>query len=1077
MDRDDWIRPPKSGEVNNNTSVIIANDESKKTSTRTKTNRGIRRRSSLRVLGSSRTRSGCVFKTRASKATSQSNSSVSFSSFSSQPSFSSSSLTAKRRRQRPAIRGYDTIRSKKSSRPREKEQQQRREPALFFSSSSSSLSSLRTPPEEETIREEDVSLSLVENIEKDNAFFSPSFSVDELTRIFHEGGHHPDDDDDNTFDNHFFADLDSTLFSSPRYSFPPSFSHLWNDDKHHQILTTRQDAEKRAEKLPPGFALAGLPGFPNELHVFKGIPAPIGADVSAASLWGGGAGSNKRKLDSKDSVGAKKGSAASMKKAAKMINAGPKRPPSRGGAKTDTPRSKKQKLASHKSLPAHGGMFDIPDIMGSDIARYHSMNGGMHELPHDVLGLTEIERQQEYLLTQQKLRTPAQIQEEKEQKIALKKKLGEVQALVESLETRAVAVANERDKKFEKMHEDQQDYQQKDEMRKKHAAFRVITTQRTKSGAKSEFKEGFEVLRYRSLLDVVHRQCLAAVRQVMSHDWGGPFRMPVDAVALGLANYHTIITNPMDLGTIKKFIEDGGKYELAKEVHEDVELAFNNAMKFNAEGTDVHVMAKTLLALWHTKYEGIVAREKEVEEGLLLDRDACIAKAAAAASKLEYQTIQSECQTIMQALGLAQNQLSDLELKSIVLFKPMTADEKSALGDILKSLTAEDSEKARQILSDGPTKEYDRQILEAEAQHRQRLNANVGATSEWDNHPDERQMYVPTTATDITSRRLQRFTRMVARNKVAQKEGWCGNPLPETKKERVIEAFGGEKNASDLLVVSSPSAAVKKENEEEEEQKIEEEEENKKEETTPGGKGEGEGEEKKTTESDDGAETTTVNGNCGAGDDVATEDKKEPVVAPLEAAASVQIKQEKAGSGSDGATTIGQDPLHAFALTLGSDSKAVQEAQRRREEHEKHLEEHKQRLEEEKARLQEQQKQQEQERQRQIAIQQQLEREEMLKQRMLAQQKKASLTQFDSIMDGFDPGLSAGGNKKKKKKKPATPSNPTPAAPAPVPAGPNLHALPHPQLDDDFEQNLRGIDELGDADDFDFDALLGENIF
>ena len=223
MDQDDWIRPPKSGEVNNNTSIIIANDESKKTSTHTKTNRGIRRRSSLRVLGSSRTRSGCVFKTRASKATSQSNSSVSFSSFSSQPSFSSSSLTAKRRRQRPAIRRYDTIRSKKSSRPREKEQQQRREPALFFSSSSSSLSSLRTPPEEETIREEDVSLSLVENIEKDNAFFSPSFSVDELTRIFHEGGHHPDDDDDNTFDNHFFADLDSTLFSSPRYSFPPSF--------------------------------------------------------------------------------------------------------------------------------------------------------------------------------------------------------------------------------------------------------------------------------------------------------------------------------------------------------------------------------------------------------------------------------------------------------------------------------------------------------------------------------------------------------------------------------------------------------------------------------------------------------------------------------------------------------------------------------------------------------------------------------------------------------------------------------------------------------------------------------------
>ena len=108
-------------------------------------------------------------------------------------------------------------------------------------------------------------------------------------------------------------------------------------------------------------------------------------------------------------------------------------------------------------------------------------------------------------------------------------------------------------------------------------------------------------------------------------------------------------------------------------------------------------------------------------------------KCAAAASKLEYQTIQSECQTIMR-LGFAQNQLSDLESKSIILFKPMTADEKSVLGDILKSLTVEDAEKARQILSDAPTKEYDHQILAAESQHRQRVNA-AG------NHPDEKQMH------------------------------------------------------------------------------------------------------------------------------------------------------------------------------------------------------------------------------------------------------------------------------------------------------------------------------------------------
>ena len=158
-------------------------------------------------------------------------------------------------------------------------------------------------------------------------------------------------------------------------------------------------------------------------------------------------------------------------------------------------------------------------------------------------------------------------------------------------------------------------------------------------------------------------------------------------------------------------------------------------------------------------------------------KTACIAKVAMANLKLEYQTIQSECQTIMQALGLAQNQLSDLESKSIILFKPMTADEKSVLGDILKSLTVEDAEKARQILSDAPTKEYDHQILAAESQHRQRVNA-AG------NHPDEKQMHVPMTSTDITSRRLQRFTRMVARNKVSYRKKVGAGTLRDEERAR-----------------------------------------------------------------------------------------------------------------------------------------------------------------------------------------------------------------------------------------------------------------------------------------------------
>ena len=104
----------------------------------------------------------------------------------------------------------------------------------------------------------------------------------------------------------------------------------------------------------------------------------------------------------------------------------------------------------------------------------------------------------------------------------------------------------------------------------------------------------------------------------------------------------------------------------------------------------------------------------------------------------------------------------------------------------------------------------------------------------------------------------------------------------------------------------------------------------------------------------------------------------------------------------------------------------------------------------------------------------------MLQQRMLAQQKKAAQVQFDSILDGFDPGVPAGGKRRKRRNRPAVEARlriKNSDAGGSAVEGNTLHAMPHPQLDDDFEQNLRGIDELGDADDFDFDALLGENIF
>ena len=47
--------------------------------------------------------------------------------------------------------------------------------------------------------------------------------------------------------------------------------------------------------------------------------------------------------------------------------------------------------------------------------------------------------------------------------------------------------------------------------------------------------------------------------------------------------YHQIITKPMDLGTVKKKI-DTLEYRSRKECLDDIQLVWENAMKFNAKG-------------------------------------------------------------------------------------------------------------------------------------------------------------------------------------------------------------------------------------------------------------------------------------------------------------------------------------------------------------------------------------------------------------------------------------------------------------------------------------------------------------
>merc|ERR1711879_399898 len=53
------------------------------------------------------------------------------------------------------------------------------------------------------------------------------------------------------------------------------------------------------------------------------------------------------------------------------------------------------------------------------------------------------------------------------------------------------------------------------------------------------------------------RKCYRILSMMLKHEYAVPFSKPVDHVALRLVDYHQIIKNPMDLGTIKQQLKDG----------------------------------------------------------------------------------------------------------------------------------------------------------------------------------------------------------------------------------------------------------------------------------------------------------------------------------------------------------------------------------------------------------------------------------------------------------------------------------------------------------------------------------------
>ncbi|KGN49348.1 transcription factor GTE12 isoform X2 [Cucumis sativus] len=105
------------------------------------------------------------------------------------------------------------------------------------------------------------------------------------------------------------------------------------------------------------------------------------------------------------------------------------------------------------------------------------------------------------------------------------------------------------------------------------------------------------------------QQCSSILKTLMTHRFGWVFNQPVDPVALKIPDYFSIITDPMDLGTVKSKLERN-LYQASEEFAADIRLTFSNAMLYNPSGNHVHKMAKELLENFEKKW--ILPKEKWV---------------------------------------------------------------------------------------------------------------------------------------------------------------------------------------------------------------------------------------------------------------------------------------------------------------------------------------------------------------------------------------------------------------------------------------------------------------------------------
>eukprot|EP00980_Cylindrotheca_fusiformis_P006205 scaffold1327_cov124-Cylindrotheca_fusiformis.AAC.9 len=118
-------------------------------------------------------------------------------------------------------------------------------------------------------------------------------------------------------------------------------------------------------------------------------------------------------------------------------------------------------------------------------------------------------------------------------------------------------------------------------------------------------------------------KCLEVLKVLQSHQHGWVFNSPVDPVELGLPDYFEVIKKPMDLGTIRKKLENNCYHSL-EDFEQNVHLTFDNAMMYNPEGSVVYNMAKEMKEKFAADYAVLMTELEAEEDAKRRNGEACL---------------------------------------------------------------------------------------------------------------------------------------------------------------------------------------------------------------------------------------------------------------------------------------------------------------------------------------------------------------------------------------------------------------------------------------------------------------------